>query len=144
MEHNRGAIIRLVDEYLKRQDLTEPRGSGPAAMVNAASYRILRDELIRSGARMPLDELGSGIVHEGVRGDARATRWRNDAGVSTERDAELKIKPVDLRTGGHRRGLGLCSRFASPVLSRSTSAWIDWLRMPCVPRSLTARSIQPA
>ncbi len=56
MEHNRGAIIRLVDEYLKRQNLTEPRGSGPVAMLRAASYRILRDELIRSGARMPLDE----------------------------------------------------------------------------------------
>jgi hypothetical protein len=40
---------------LKRRGLTEPRGSGPAAIVKAESYRALRDELIRSGARMPLD-----------------------------------------------------------------------------------------
>src|SRR5882762_6870538 len=53
MEHNRGAIIRLVDEYLKRHGLTEPRGSGPTAMLKAESYRALRDGLIRSGARMP-------------------------------------------------------------------------------------------
>ncbi len=74
MEHNRGAIIRLVDEYLKRQDLTEPRGSGPAAMVNAASYRILRDELIRSGARMPLDEFRAmlrGLVEKTAQGSMR-------------------------------------------------------------------------
>ena len=50
------AIIRLVDEYLKRHGLTEPRGSGPTAMVKAEYYRALRDGLIRSGARMPLDD----------------------------------------------------------------------------------------
>ncbi len=56
MEHNRGAIIRLVDECLKRHGLTEPRGSGAAAMMKAESYRALREGLIRSGARMPLDD----------------------------------------------------------------------------------------
>jgi len=56
MDSNRGAVIRLVDEYLKRQGLTEPRGSGAAVMVKAESYRALRDGLIRSGARMPLDD----------------------------------------------------------------------------------------
>ncbi len=56
MDSNKGAIIRLVDEYLKRYGLTEPRGSGPTAMVKAESYRALRDGLIRSGARMPLDD----------------------------------------------------------------------------------------
>ena len=56
MDSNKGAIIRLVDEYLKRHGLTEPRGSGPTAMVKAESYRALRDGLIRSGARMPLDD----------------------------------------------------------------------------------------
>jgi len=56
MDSNRGAVIRLVDEYLKRQGLTEPRGSGAAVMVKAESYRVLRDGLIRSGSRMPLDD----------------------------------------------------------------------------------------
>jgi hypothetical protein len=69
MEHNRGAIIRLVDEHLKRQGLTEPRGSGPGAMVRAASYRILRDELIHSGSQMGLDDFRAML--EGDRREGR-------------------------------------------------------------------------
>ncbi len=38
MERNKGAIIRLVDDYLKRQGLTEPRGG------------------VRTGSLVPLDE----------------------------------------------------------------------------------------
>ena len=75
MEHNRGAIIRLVDEYLKRHGLTEPRGSGPVAMVKAESYRVLRDELIRSGARMPLDDFRAMlevIVEKALQGSKRS------------------------------------------------------------------------
>jgi hypothetical protein len=56
MERSRGAVIRLVDEYLKRRGLAEPRGSGAAAMLKAESYRVLRDELIRSGSQMPLHD----------------------------------------------------------------------------------------
>ena len=56
MERNRGAIIRLVDEYLQRQGLTEPRGSGPVASIKVESHRALRDELIRTGSLVPLDE----------------------------------------------------------------------------------------
>src|SRR6266478_8752258 len=44
MERNKGAIIRLVDDYLKRQGLSEPRGGGPAASIKAESHRALRDE----------------------------------------------------------------------------------------------------
>ena len=56
MERNKGAIIRLVDDYLKRQGLTEPRGGGPLAIIKAESHRALRDELIRTGSLVPLDE----------------------------------------------------------------------------------------
>src|SRR6267378_7401343 len=63
---------------------------------------------VRTIRRLRNDHVGgSGIVHDGVRGDARATRWRNDAGVSTERDAEgtrvtgpeLSVELPNLRPG---------------------------------------------
>jgi hypothetical protein len=68
MERNKGSIIRLVDDYLKRQGLTEPRGGGPAGIIKAESHRALRNELIRTGSLVPLDEframLGSGAARE--------------------------------------------------------------------------------
>jgi len=67
MERNKGSIIRLVDDYLKRQGLTEPRGGGPA-FIKAESHRALRNELIRTGSLVPLDEframLDSGAARE--------------------------------------------------------------------------------
>ncbi len=72
MERNKGAIIRLVDDYLKRQGLTEPRGGGPAAIIKAESHRALRDELIRTGSLVPLDEframLDPGTAREALPG----------------------------------------------------------------------------
>jgi len=72
MDRNRSAIIRLVDEYLQRQGLTEPRGRGPVASITAESHRALRDELIRTGSLVPLDEframLDPGRAREAPRG----------------------------------------------------------------------------
>ena len=88
-----------------------PPSVGPPAPARSTGYYRRASPAkvsLRSEDDSPPEEDhvgGSGIVHEGIRGDARATRWRNDTGVSTERDAESStLQPASGRVRGPHLG----------------------------------------
>ena len=53
---NRGEVIRIVDAFLRKLGLSEPRGSGAAQIAAAEAYHSLRANSICQGLQIPLEE----------------------------------------------------------------------------------------